>query len=112
MARGGNRAGRGETIRFAMRDWKVVGLFDAGSTGFSSEIWGDVDTLMQAFRRPVYSIVIFRMADQDRFQEKKKGIESDPRLTVEAKKETVFYAEQSRGLATFLSALGRSLSRR
>lgn len=110
VARRFGGAGLGETIRFAMRDWKVVGLFDAGSTGFSSEIWGDVDTLMQAFRRPVYSIVIFRMADQDRFQEIKKGIESDPRLTVEAKKETVFYAEQSRALATFLRVLGTSLT--
>jgi len=103
-------AGLGETIRFAMRDWKVVGLFDAGSTGFSSEIWGDAETLMQAFRRPVYSIVIFRMRSPDKFLEIKKGIESDPRLTVEAKRETVFYEEQSRALATFLRVLGTSLT--
>ena len=93
-----------------MRDWKVVGLFDAGSTGFSSEIWGDAETLMQAFRRPVYSIVIFRMRSPDKFLEIKKGIESDPRLTVEAKRETVFYEEQSRALATFLRVLGTSLT--
>lgn len=110
VARRFGGAGLGETIRFAMRDWKVVGLFDAGATGFSSEIWGDVDTLMQAFRRPVYSIVVFRMASQGRFGEIKKGIESDPRLTVEAKRETVFYAEQSRALATFLRVLGTSLT--
>jgi hypothetical protein len=42
--------GLGETLRFAMRDWTVVGVFDAGNTGFSSEIWGDVDQFMQAFR--------------------------------------------------------------
>lgn len=103
-------AGLGETIRFAMRDWKVVGLFDAGSTGFSSEIWGDVDTLMQAFRRPVYSIVTFRMSGQGSFQQIKNGIETDPRLTVEAKRETVFYADQSKALSTFLRVLGTSLT--
>jgi ABC-type antimicrobial peptide transport system permease subunit len=103
-------AGLGETIRFAMREWKVVGLFDAGSTGFSSEIWGDVDTLMQAFRRPVYSIVIFRISDQGNFGRIKNGIETDPRLTVEAKRETVFYADQSKALSTFLSVLGTSLT--
>lgn len=103
-------AGLGETIRFAMRDWTVVGLFDAGATGFSSEIWGDAETIMQAFRRPVYSIIIFRMSDTGRFEEIKKGIESDPRLTVEAKKETVFYAEQSRALSLFLRILGTSLT--
>lgn len=103
-------AGLGETIRFAMREWKVVGLFDAGSTGFSSEIWGDVDTLMQAFRRPVYSLVVFRMSDPGAFQEIKSAMESDPRLTVDAKRETEFYAEQSRALATFLRILGTSLT--
>src|SRR5512137_429997 len=55
--------GIGETLRFGMRDWTVVGTFDAGATGFSSEIWGDVDQLMQAFRRPVYSSVLFRLRD-------------------------------------------------
>ena len=38
-------AGMGEVLRFGMRDWQVVGIFDAGNTGFSSEIWGDADQL-------------------------------------------------------------------
>jgi hypothetical protein len=32
--------------------------FDAGNTGFNSEIWGDAEQFMQAFRRPAYSSVI------------------------------------------------------
>jgi len=36
-------AGIGETLRFGMRDWTVVGHFDAGHSGFNSEIWGDAD---------------------------------------------------------------------
>src|SRR6266571_2293578 len=40
--------GIGETLRFGMRDWTVVGVFDAGATGFSSEIWGDASQLMCA----------------------------------------------------------------
>ena len=48
-----------------MRDWTVVGLFDAGGSGFDSEIWGDADQLMQAFRRNVYSSVIFRLRDPE-----------------------------------------------
>ena len=55
-------AGIGEQLRFGMRDWTVVGLFDAGGSGFDSEIWGDADQLMQAFRRTVYSSVILRLA--------------------------------------------------
>ena len=103
-------AGIGETLRFGMRDWTVVGIFDAGSTGFSSEIWGDVDQLMQAFRRPVYSSVIFKLRDASGFDAFKARVESDPRLTVEAKRETRYYADQSEMMAKFLRILGMSLT--
>jgi len=102
--------GVGETLHFAMRDWTVVGVFDAGNTGFSSEIWGDVDQLMQAFRRPVYSSVIFKLRDSSEFDKVKKRIESDPRLTLEAKRETTYYKEQSEMMAKFLRILGLSLT--
>ena len=100
----------GETLHFGMRDWKVVGVFDAGSTGFSSEIWGDADQLMQAFRRPVYSSVLFRLRDSGEFGALKDRIEKDPRLTVEVKRETKYYAEQSEMMAKFLRILGISLT--
>lgn len=103
-------AGIGERIRFGMRDWTVVGIFDAGSTGYSSEIWGDADQLMQAFRRPVYSSVLSKLRDSSEFQKFKERVESDPRLTVEAKRETRYYAEQSEVMAKFLRILGMTLT--
>ena len=103
-------AGIGETLRFGQRAWTVVGIFDAGNSGFDSEIWGDVDQLMQAFRRPVYSSVIVRLNDTNRFDAFKKDIETDPRLTLEAKREQTFYADQSKALSTFISILGMTLS--
>lgn len=102
--------GLGEAVRFGGRDWVVVGLFDAGRSGFDSEIWGDVDQLMQAFRRPVYSSLIFRLAGPAQFDAVKAAIESDPRLTLEAKRERQFYADQSEALSTFIRILGISLS--
>jgi putative ABC transport system permease protein len=93
-----------------MREWNVVGIFDAGNTGFSSEVWGDGDQLMQAFRRPAYSSVIFKLRDSSTFQEVKSRIETDPRLTLEAKRETRYYAEQSEMMAKFLRILGVSLT--
>lgn len=103
-------AGIGEMLWFGQREWRVVGVFDAGSSGFDSEIWGDADQLMQAFRRPVYSAVIVKLSDSGRFGEFKAAVESDPRLTVEAKRETVFYADQSEVLAGFIKYLGLTLS--
>jgi putative ABC transport system permease protein len=102
--------GVGETLRFAMRDWTVVGVFDAGNTGFSSEIWGDADQLMQAFRRPVYSSVIFKLRDSSEFETVKKRLEHDPRLTLDALRETDYYEKQSEMMAKFLRILGISLT--
>jgi putative ABC transport system permease protein len=103
-------AGIGETIRFGGREWRVVGLFEAGGSGFDSEIWGDVDQLMQAFRRPVFSSLIMRLRDRAGLAPMKAALESDPRLTVQAKREDVFYAEQSEALSQFISYLGVTLS--
>jgi ABC-type antimicrobial peptide transport system permease subunit len=100
----------GERLRFSNRDWTVVGIFDAGNTGFNSEIWGDVDQLMQAFRRPVYSSVTFRLRDPSEFDAVKNRIEGDPRLTLEAKRETQYYADQSEMMSKFLRILGISLT--
>ncbi len=102
--------GIGETLRFGMRDWTVVGIFDAGNTSFASEIWGDVEQLMPAFRRPVYSSVIFKLRDPSEFEKVKTRIESDPRLTLEARRETRYYADQSEMMAKFLRILGVSLT--
>jgi ABC-type lipoprotein release transport system permease subunit len=103
-------AGIGERLRFGQRDWTVVGLFDAGNSGFDSEIWGDVDQLAQAFRRIVFSSIIVRLGDSHRFEQFKRDIESDPRLQLEAKREQTYYADQSKGLSTFISILGLTLS--
>ena len=110
IADGFRGAGIGETLRFASRDWTVVGVFDAGRTGFDSEIWGDAEQMLQAFRRLGFSSLLFRLADGTRFDAVKAEIEADPRLTLEAKRETRFYAEQSEQLSRFISYLGTAIS--
>jgi len=110
IARRFSGAGIGETLRFGQREWTVVGLFDAGNSGFDSEVWGDADQLMPAFRRVAYSAVVLRLADTSLFDGFKKDIEGDQRLTLDAKREQNFYADQSRALSTFISVLGLILS--
>ena len=99
-----------QTLSWGARTWTVVGIFDAGNTGFGSEIWGDVDQVMQAFRRPVYSSLLFRLSSPDAFDAVKMTVENDPRLTLEAKRETRYYADQSEMMAMFLRILGTSLT--
>ncbi|MCU0582208.1 MAG: FtsX-like permease family protein, partial [Syntrophales bacterium] len=97
------------------RRFKGGGLYDelyAGMrhSGFNSEIWGDADQVMQAFRRPVYSSVTFKLRNAKDLDAIKKTVEGDPRLDLEAKRETRYYEEQSEMMAKFLRILGISLT--
>jgi putative ABC transport system permease protein len=100
----------GDSIRFAAREWLVVGVFDGGSSGFDSEAWGDAEQLGQAFRRFAYSSMIVRLLDAGALERIQKAIEGDIRLKLDVKAEPAFYEEQSKALSTFLSILGLSLS--
>ncbi len=106
VAEGFQGAGLGETIRFGMRDWTVVGVFDAEGAGFESEIWVDAEQLVQAFRRPVFSSITAQLSSAGDFSSLKSRLESDPRLTVEVAREKQYYAEQSEMMATFIRVLG------
>ncbi len=55
----------GETLAFAQRRWTVVGVFEAGGTAFDSEIWGDAEQMLQAFRRTGFSSVIAQLGSAD-----------------------------------------------
>jgi ABC-type antimicrobial peptide transport system permease subunit len=100
----------GQMLRFGGRDWTVVGVFDAGGAGFDSEIWGDGEQLVQSFRRQTYTSVVARLADAGSFDEVRQRLESDPRLTLEVKRERRFYEEQSQVLSNFIRYLGLTLS--
>lgn len=109
IARRFQGVGLGEELRFAMRTWKVVGVLEAGNTGFSSEIWGDVEQILQAFRRTVFSSVILRLREPAAFETLKARLEADPRLPVQVRREVEFYEAQSRRLADFIRLLGMVL---
>ena len=110
IARGFEGVRVGERLHFAQRDWRIVGVFDGGGSGFDSEIWGDADQLMQAFRRIAYSSVTFRLRDAGDFDSLRADVDGDPRLSNEVKRERVFYSDQSKALSTFITVLGLTLT--
>jgi putative ABC transport system permease protein len=87
----------GSRLHFEHRDWRVVGLFEAGGTAFDSEIWGDRDELLAQFKREAFSSVTFRMADPAGFPALKKLLADDQRLQLEAHVERRYYDDQRRG---------------
>ncbi len=110
VARGFQNAGLGEKVRFASRDWTVVGIFEADGSGFESEIWGDYDQLAPAFERPIYSSITARLKSPEAFAAMKARLENDPRLTVDVKREKQYYYEQSSFTTTYINILGMVIS--
>jgi len=96
----------GDKIRFGQQDFTVVGHFEAGGSAFESEVWGDAESLMNVFRGPVYQSMALRLADPAAFDAVKARIEGDPRLELQVKRESDFFAEQS----NFLSAVLRFIA--
>jgi putative ABC transport system permease protein len=103
-------AGLGGTIKFGGRTWVVAGIMDSAGTAFDSEIWGDVDTVMGAFKRAAYSSVIIRMKHPSDLRELKDAVIKDPRLVEEPRREDEYYEAQSELMARFIRILGISLT--
>jgi ABC-type antimicrobial peptide transport system permease subunit len=94
------------TLRMGGTDWKIVGIFDGGRTGFDSEIWGDVEVIMPAWRRPAFSSVSVRLRDPKEFEALKQRLENDQRMVVDVKREKQYYDEQSKFMSIFINVLG------
>ncbi len=97
--------GMGEAIRFGGRAWDVVCHFTADGSAFESEMWGPTEQVMSIARGESFQSVTFRLADAGAFDEAKRMLEADRRITVDVYREAEFYAQQSQLLGTILRIL-------
>ncbi len=97
--------GVGQTMHFAGRPWTVTCHFAAAGSAFESEIWGENEQIMPAMRRDGFQSLAFRLADPASFDEAKRVLEADKRLTVDVYRESAFYAKQSELLGSILRVL-------
>ena len=95
----------GDKLRFAGRDWTVACRFTAGGSAFESEIWGENEQVMPLFRGENFQSLTFRLKDAGAFEEAKRALEADKRLTVDVHREADFYAQQSDLLGRILQIL-------
>jgi ABC-type lipoprotein release transport system permease subunit len=98
----------GGTVRFARRDWQVVGVMDQSGSAYDSEVWGDIEQFEDAFqRRPSFSSVTLKLKDRDALKALQKRIEGDPQLSsMEVKSELRYWEDQSKQFAGFITFLG------
>ncbi|MGH7512932.1 MAG: ABC transporter permease [Gemmatimonadales bacterium] len=97
--------GIGETMTFAGRPWTVSCHFAAAGSAFESEIWGENEQIMPAMRRDGFQSLAFRLSDPASFDEAKRLLEADKRVTVDVYRESAFYAKQSELLSSILRIL-------
>jgi putative ABC transport system permease protein len=97
----------GEKVKLAGDEWTIVGMMDASGSAFDSEMWCDVEQLLQAFNRSAYSTITFRLSNPNYLPALRAKFESDPRLNqFEPETERAYFAKQSEFLAGFISILG------
>jgi putative ABC transport system permease protein len=97
--------GLGQQVRLEQRLFTVVGHFSTGGSGFESEVWGQNAVFMPLLREDFQSVT-FRMKDPSHFAALKKELEADPRLGVDVKRESDYYADLAGPLATTMQVLG------
>ncbi|HUO85101.1 MAG TPA: ABC transporter permease, partial [Thermoanaerobaculia bacterium] len=97
----------GSSLRFGQSSWTVVGVFAADGGISESEIWADGAVLAPAYRRgDSYQTAVVKLASAGSFQQFKDALTTDPRLSVQAVRETEYYAAQSRMLTRLITGLG------
>jgi ABC-type lipoprotein release transport system permease subunit len=83
----------GRSLRMGGRDWLIVGAFDAGGASYESEVWSDVNDVMQAFRREAYSVMLARLENPGRVEGFAQAVDDDKRLKLEVVRETDYFKE-------------------
>lgn len=86
----------GDLIPFGRGEWEVVGVFDAGASGYNSEIWAD-GNLAGADRGfgSARSSALVRAVDAAAAQALINRVEDDQRLLLEGQLEGDYYAKQT-----------------
>jgi putative ABC transport system permease protein len=96
----------GSVLHFRNADWTVVGLFTSNGDIHESELIADADTVASSIDRQGYSSVIALLTGPDAFAAFKDALTANPHLTVEAQRETDYYAAQSAQLTKIIDVIG------
>lgn len=97
----------GSGIRSGQMTWTVVGLFEADGSVAETELWCDARTLQGAFRRGnSYQTVLARLDTPESYDTFRDWLTSNPQLNVSVRRETEYYAAQSRTLTNLIQTIG------
>jgi len=101
----------GSTMRFGQTEWRIVGAFEANGGVSESELWTDVITLQNAYRRGnSFQSVRVRLQSTGSLQELRDSLEADPRIDPDVMSEKEYYSSQAAPLSRFIKLIGYPLT--
>ena len=92
----------GRHLIFHDGEWTIVGVFESGGDSHESEMMADSETVLSAYRRNLFQDVIVMLESAQSFDAFKDALTTNPTLSVDVKRETDYYAEQSKQLSKLL----------
>ena len=97
----------GNTIQSGQNAWHVVGVFETDGSIAETEIWVDSRVLQSAFRRGnTYQTVLARLDSSQTFDTFRDWLTANPQVNVQVRRETDYYAQQSRALNSLIRGVG------
>ncbi|HET6604431.1 MAG TPA: ABC transporter permease [Xanthomonadaceae bacterium] len=98
--------GVGDSVPVRDGDWRVVGVFESGGDVHESELWVDRATLDGVLRSSAVGSVMVQLEDAAAFDRFEQAVADDPRVNVDVKRQSAYYAAQSEATGTFIRVLG------
>jgi putative ABC transport system permease protein len=97
----------GSTIHSGQNTWQVVGVFETDGSIAETEIWCDSRVLQGAYRRGnSYQTVLARLDSSQSFDTFRDWLTANPQVNLQVRRETEYYAQQSRALSTLIRTVG------
>jgi putative ABC transport system permease protein len=101
----------GNTIVSGQNRWQVVGIFEADGSVAETEIWIDARVLQGAYRRGnSYQTVLARLDSSQSFDTFRDWLTTNPQVNVQVRRETDYYAQQSRALSSLIRGVGYGIA--
>jgi putative ABC transport system permease protein len=95
----------GSKVSLAEGDWTVTGTFESGGSGTESEMLADSATVLSAMRANAFKSMTVMLDRPDDFDRFKSALASNPKLSVDALRESDYLASQSKQLNGFLTVI-------
>ena len=97
----------GNEVVSGQNRWTVVGIFEADGGVAETEIWCDARVLQGAYRRGnSFQVVLAHLDSTNTFDTFKDWLTANPQLNVQVRRETEYYAQQSRALSSLIRTIG------